>query len=710
MTEENTPIQPILGVDYYPEHVPQNLWEQDARMMRETGIKIVRIGDFAWSRIEPRESQYDWGWLDLAVQTLANEDLLVVMATPTSAPPPWMSFNRPEILAQTFDGRTLTAGGRHYYCPSSSYYRTECNRLARDMGKHFKENEAVIGWQIDNELGNHGNCRCYCKKCEDRWHLWLTENYYYDISRLNMRWGAVFWGQEWTGFGTIPLPRGTGANYNPSHLLDYYRFASHNALEFFELQVSALRESFSEERAFITHNIFYGDDNVNFYKLAEMVDFMAWDNYPHGMKSIAEINFYHNFVWGLKRQNYWVMEQPVGNINWTKYNPSVHPAQVRLWTLQNHLLGTDVSVFFSWRQARSGSEQYHSAILRHDNKPSRTFDTVQRLSLELGELPYDMWVRPKADVALLFDWEDWWDIQIQPHNAAFDYLEVMKDVQASLWRRYIACDIIKRNQSEGVFRQYKLIVAPAAILGSWEEADTWRRYVETGGKLLLISRCGAKEPSGKWSTDLLQPMGVVEWLGLQVAEFLSFPPYAKGNFEHEWLGNCPTSLDEPILLYGADGKPYAAKRLWAEIIEPQSPDCEVLLRYKANNSAHPEHIGDFFAGAVALAGRELGRDGKAFYLGVLPVESNERYSGLYDYLWDELLKDVATPAIPGANRVEGVEILRVGTQGQYVALLNHTNAVATIKLNKTYRHVQSSDTLNEISLAPFGVDFIAELL
>jgi beta-galactosidase len=612
-------------------------------------------------------------------------------------------------LAQTFDGRVLTSGGRHYYCPSSSYYRTESNRLARDMGNHFKDNEAIIGWQIDNELGNHGNCRCYCKKCEDRWQLWLNKQYYYDISRLNSRWGAVFWGQEWIGFSTIPLPRGTGATYNPSHVLDYYRFASDNAIEYYELQVSALRESFSAERAFITHNIFFSDDNVNFYDLAKLNDFMAFDNYTQGMHSVSGANFYHNFVWGLKNQNYWVMEQPVGNINWTKYNPPVHPAQVRLWTLQNHLLGTDVTMFFSWRQARSGSEQYHSAILRHDDTPSRAFDTVQRLSLEFEELPYDMWVRPKAEVALLFDWDDMWMLQIEPHNEGFKYVEVMQDIHASLWRRYIPCDIIKRNQSEGIFKKYKLIIAPAAILGSWEESDTWRRFVESGGKLLLVTRCGAKEPGGKWSTDLPQPMAVVEWLGLQTAEYISFPPYIEGDFSKQPIGFRPATTAEPLLLYGADGKPYAAKRLWAELLEPTSPDCEVILRYKAHNFNAPDHVGDYFAGAVALAGRELGRDGFAYYLGVVPSEATRDYAGLYDYLWGELLRDVATPALPNANRVEGVEILRVGTQGQYLALLNHTTQIVTIRLAKTYRHVQSSDLLNEVSIPPFGVEFIAEM-
>jgi beta-galactosidase len=710
MTEEITPIAPLLGVAYYPEHISQDHWAEDARLMREAGIKVVRIGEFAWSRIEPREGQYDWGWLDKAVETLAAEGLLILIGTPTSAPPPWMAFNRPEILAQTIDGLALTAGGRHFYCPSSPFYRTECNRLARDLGKHFANNEAIIGWQIDNELGNHGNLRCYCRKCEERWHLWLTERFFYDINRLNIRWGSVFWGQEWTGFGTIPLPRGTGAHYNPAHMLDYYRFVSDNALEWFNLQVTALRESFPEERAFITHNIFFGDDHVNFHQLAEKMDFMAWDNYPHGMSNASHINFYHNYVWGFKRQNYWVMEQGAENINWTKFNPLVHPAQTRLWIMQNHLLGTEATTIFSWRQSRSGSEQYHSALIRHDNKPSRSFEIIQRLSQEFEELPYDLWVRPQADVAMLFDWDDSWLLQIEPHNQAYNYLAILKDVHASLWRRYIPCDIIKRNQSEGIFKQYKLIIAPAAIIGNWEEADTWRRYVEAGGKLLLITRGGAKETGGRWTSDLPQPMGMAEWLGLHVGEYFSFPPYAEGDHSQEILGNRPASKDEPLLLFGADGKTYAAKRLWAETLEPQSPDCEVLLRYKANNYTAPDHVGDFFAGAVALAGRELGRDGYACYLGALPLETVESgYTGLYDYLWGDLFNEVAKPAVPHATRVEGVEILRIGTEKQYVAFLNHTNQVAKIKLDKSYRHVQSSDILNEISLPPFGVEFIAEL-
>ena len=681
--------RPVLGVAYYPEHWTEERWQLDAEQMRTIGLKVVRLAEFSWGKIESSPEEYDFEWLDRAINVLNSQGLRVILGTPTAAPPPWMAEHRSDILAHTRDGHVLTVGGRHFYCPSNAYYRTQVTRIAREMARHYLNNYSIIGWQVDNEMGNHGNCRCYCQRCATNWYAWL-QNRYQTIEVLNREWGTIFWGQIYKEWSQIPLPTQTGAGYSPSLELEYRRFASDNALEYFNLQVDAIREHWTPKRGFITHNVFYGDDNVNFHDLSAPLDFISWDNYPHGMKAVSEIAFYHDFMFGLKNEPYWVMEQAVGSVNWTTYNPPVYPGQVRLWTLQNFLRGGQGAVYFSWRQSRFGGEQYHSAILSHEGVQTRAYYEIMDLSKELDALPPQFFRRQKARVAILFSYDDLWALQLEPHNAAFDYIQIVKDLHNSLYKRYIPVDILPHDYPAVKLKEYSLVIAPAPIIGDYYTSDMWRVYVEEGGKLLLVTRAGAKEPSNIWS-DEGQPYALKDWLHIGVEEYISFPPFIPGNFNGEILGNQPACGDIPLLLCDeVTGRQVNARRLWAERLE-QGEDVEIILRYGKSNEL------DFFANSVALACRKL-ESGEAYYLGVLPNEQT------YRYLWEELFRIECTPAIPNLPLVDGLEVVRTGELHQYFALINHNSHSIQVLLNRTYRKIKGEEVL-EINLPPFGVEF-----
>ena len=76
-----------IGVDYYPEQWDEALWEKDANMMKEAGVSIVRLAEFAWSRMEPREGEFDFAWLDKIIDIFAGLEIDVVLGTPTCTPP-----------------------------------------------------------------------------------------------------------------------------------------------------------------------------------------------------------------------------------------------------------------------------------------------------------------------------------------------------------------------------------------------------------------------------------------------------------------------------------------------------------------------------------------------------------------------------------------------------------------------------------------------
>jgi len=162
-----------FGVDYYPEHWPEERWPEDARLMAEAGFNVVRLAEFAWSKMEPSEGQYDFEWLDRAIALLASHDIQVVIGTPTASPPPWLMTKHPDLFRVREDGQRWTYGNRREYCPNSPTYHDYTRLIVTRMAEHYAGHPAVIGWQIDNEFGD----RCYCPVCAEAFQDWLQRRY-----------------------------------------------------------------------------------------------------------------------------------------------------------------------------------------------------------------------------------------------------------------------------------------------------------------------------------------------------------------------------------------------------------------------------------------------------------------------------------------------------------------------------------------------------
>src|SRR5207253_9533484 len=242
---------------YYPEQWPRERWRVDAELMAQAGLGVVRLGEFAWSRLEPRPGEFELAWLDEAVGVFASEGLEVILGTPTAAPPAWLVARHPEILPVRADGRAQPFGQRRHYCPNRPAFREATERIVGALAERFGADERVIAWQIDNELGG----RCYCDGCRDAFQRWLLERYE-SLDVVNEVWGTAFWSQEYDDWNQIPLPEGRPVppegflrnSPNPGLALDFRRFTSDSLIGFLRLQTTILRERCAA-RQLITHNL-----------------------------------------------------------------------------------------------------------------------------------------------------------------------------------------------------------------------------------------------------------------------------------------------------------------------------------------------------------------------------------------------------------------------------------------------------------------------
>ncbi|MFC5848181.1 beta-galactosidase [Deinococcus petrolearius] len=535
----------LLGVCDYPEQVPQDRWAPYARQQRELGLSFVRVAEFAWSRMEPRPGEYDWAWLDEAVETSGAQGLRVVLCTPTATPPAWLVRAHPEILPVDDQGRVRGFGSRRHYDFASPVYREHSRRITRAIAERYGQHPAVAGWQTDNEFGCHATSRSYGGASAAAFPGWL-ERRYGSLEALNTAWGNAFWSMEYAAWDQIAPPVLTVTEANPAHALDYARFCSAMIAEFQAEQVAILREC--SPGRFVTHNFMIFESGFDHYEVSRGLDFATWDNYPLGMLEFFAppgyeaqkldyartghpdlVAFNHDLYRGLLSgvpgrlgrggpgtpAGPWVMEQQCGQVNWAPYNPLPAGGAVALWTAQAWAHGNDVVSYFRWRAATAAQESLHSGLLRHDETPDRGHAEVAALDLEefpAGEVP--------ARVALLHDYESLWLYDLQPHSAGLNYWAQTLAYYSALRALGVDVDVLHADADLG---GYAVVVAPAVTLMTPERAARWTAAVEAGARLVCGPRTAFRTVSGG-TPEGGQFGPLAGLLGARLAQFDSLRP------------------------------------------------------------------------------------------------------------------------------------------------------------------------------------------
>ena len=458
-----------LGVCYYPEQWDPSRWQEDAARMAALGLRLVRIGEFAWSRIEPEPGRFEWDWLDRAIATLAAAGLRVVLGTPTACPPKWLVEAHPDVLAVGADGRTRGFGSRRHYCFSSETYRRESRRIVTAVAGRYGHAPAVVAWQTDNEFGCHDTVLSYSQAALHGFRRWLQQRYG-DIGALNAAWGTVFWSQEYPSFAAVELPVGAVTEANPAQRLDFWRYSSQQVATFNREQVEILRR-LAPGRS-ILHNFMGFSTDFDHHALSPDLDIAGWDSYPLGFLEWLDIEpaekahfarqghpdvvaLHHDLYRGVGRGRMWVVEQQPGPVNWAPYNPAPLPGMVRAWTLEAYAHGAEVVSYFRWRQAPFAQEQMHAGLNLPDGREDVASDEVRAVVRDLERMPVS--TRERAPVALVFDYEADWLLRIQPQGADFRYMSLVLEFYSALRRLGLDVDIVPAGAA---LDAYRLVVVP----------------------------------------------------------------------------------------------------------------------------------------------------------------------------------------------------------------------------------------------------------
>jgi len=517
-----------LGTCYYPEHWPETIWAEDARRMAETGLTWVRIGEFAWSRLEPAPGDLRFDWLDRAIETLGAAGLKVILGTPTATPPRWMLTRHPDMLAVDAEGRPRGFGSRRHYCFSHSGYLDDCRRIVTRLAKRYGRHPHVHAWQTDNEYGCHDTVLSYSAAARAAFRDWCAQRYQ-SPDALNRAWGNAFWSMEYAAFDEIELPNLTVTQPNPAHVMAFRRFSSDQVVRFNRAQAEILRR---HTDAPLIHNYMGRELAFDHFAVGADLDIASWDSYPLGFLSDrldAEAAhkarflrqgdpdcqaFHHDLYRAVGRGRWWVMEQQPGPVNWAPWNPAPLPGMARLWAWEAFAHGAEVVCYFRWRQAPFAQEQMHAGLLRPDSAAAPALAEAAQVARELAAMPAAGTAR--ARVALVFDYASSWAWAAEPHGADFEYFRLIFAAYRALRRAGLNIDILAPDTAD--LSAYRLVLIPGLATLS---ASLLGALAGFRGTALIGPRTGAK------TAEMTIPVPLppaVPGLDIVVARVESLPP------------------------------------------------------------------------------------------------------------------------------------------------------------------------------------------
>ena len=591
------------GGDYNPDQWPEEVWDDDVRLMKKAGVNLVSVGIFSWAKIETSEGVYDFDWLDRIIDKLGEAGIAVDLASATASPPMWLTQAHPEVLWKDYRGDVCQPGARQHWRPTSPVFREYALKLCRAMAEHYKGNPYVVAWHVSNEYGCH-NRFDYSEDAEHAFQQWCEERYG-TIDAVNDAWGTAFWAQRMNDFSEIVPPRfiGDGNFMNPGKLLDFKRFSSDALKAFYIAERDTLAEITPDLPLTTNFMVSASGSVLDYDDWGDEVDFVSNDHYfIPGEAHLDELAFSASLVDGIARKDPWfLMEHSTSAGNWREINYRKEPGQLVRDSLAHVAMGADAVCYFQWRQSKAGAEKFHSAMVPHAGEDSAVFRDVCELGADLNKLSDEGILGSrlaKSRVAVVFDYESEWATE----HTATPTQHVHHVDEPLAWFRALADQGVTADvvPVRGAWDDYEMVVLPSVYLLSEETTRRVRDYVVGGGRLVVTYYTGiSDEKDHVWLGGY--PGSIRDVVGVRVEEFMPMGDDFTGVPDRLELSNGAVAHDIADVIGSVDGT--------ATVLETFKDDPWTGMDGAPAIVAHT-----FGEGRSVYVGARLGRDGIALSL------------------------------------------------------------------------------------------------
>lgn len=513
------PKPPYLGAAYYPEAWPVAQIDEDIRLMKEAGMNVMRIAEFAWSTMEPSEGKYDFTWLHHVVGKLADAGIGVILCTPTCTPPIWLTEKHPEVLCVTPDGKRLGHGSRRHACPTNMTYRRYSEMIALRLAREFGKDKRIIGWQIDNEVASPFGRSCACPSCLKSFRAAMKRKFR-TIATLNDAWCLALWSQHYQSFAQLPPPR-TDIWHHPSLLAAWQEFSSNAYVDFVKAQADVLHEHVKQPVG--TDMMPYtGVDYEPMHRALDVVQF----NHYNDMKDLWQVAFWFDLCrTTIPGRPFWNTETSTCWNGTTASGQYREPGFCRVNSWLPIALGGEANLYWLWRQHRAGHENMHGAVLDSSGRPLHTWNEVQELGRDFRKASSFLNDShpTQSGLAMHFSFLSSWTMEQQPIHFGFQRSHILEAVYRPMLNSQLRPDVI---QPAADIANYKVIVSPCLMV--LDEAVLQARllaWIKAGGTWIAGPMTDIRDVHGSKFTHA--PFGVLEdWAGIRCKYSITADPPA----------------------------------------------------------------------------------------------------------------------------------------------------------------------------------------
>ncbi len=650
-----TPPPLLMGAAWYPEQWPETRWDTDLELMQKAHLHMVRLGEYTWSRIEPAEGQYDFDWLERAIDDAGKHGIFVVIGTPSQTPPAWLTEKYPETLRVLEDGQRVGRGERANFNFADPKYRELVRGIDEQLAKHFGHNPYVIAWQIDNEY----NFPSYDENTRKQFQDWLKQKYG-SLDALNRRLVMAYWGQTFTSWDQIPIPDAHG---NPGLMLRWKEFVSDTWRSYQKNQIDAIH-AYADPRQGITTNMMGWFDGYDHYVVARDLNFASWDDplghWANPFKPVKNAAT-NDLARGFKDQDFWVMETTAGS------NMAKGQMRAGIWQDIGH--GANTTSYWQWRDSLNGQEQNHKGVLVGvDGTPTPVYEEIAQVGREYEKAgPAIEGTTIRSQVAILQSYKSRWTINWQRENPNYNPIDELMSYYKPLHELGNSIDIVSPQDD---LSRYKLVVAPGLYVMPQAVVDNLMRYVAQGGNLVLGQRSGMKDgDNSRW--QVRQPGPLSKILGGRVEQYFAL------------IHSVPVSGD-----WGSN-----ESQLFAERLQVEAPGVKVLMRYDKSNG--------WLDGSPSAITRKVGR-GTITYIGIWMDDAGMKQAAQWMLGMSGVKPDLL-------QAPEGVEVeRRIGPAQTIFFMENFSNSQQTIPLAHTMTDVLAGGSVRSVTLPVYGVAILSE--
>ncbi|WP_022872984.1 beta-galactosidase [Nesterenkonia alba] len=675
------------GGDYNPEQWPQQTRLEDIELMTEAGVNLVSVGIFSWAMLEPRQGEYDWGWLDETLDRLAEAGIYAALATATASPPPWLTHQHPEILPQTAEGVTLWPGARQAYSVSNPVFRDYAVGMTRAMAERYADHPALALWHVDNEIGCH-NSHDFSDDAAAAFRRWL-ESRYGTVENLNAAWGTAFWSQRYSSFEEILPPRTAPMFVNPTQKLDFYRYSSDELLSYFRDMKAVLREVTPDVPVTTNFMCTTRSKNMDYFDWADDMDVIATDHYTiaDDPQRHIELAFSADLTRGVARGKPWMlMEHSTSGVNWQPRNHTKPPEEMLRDSLGHVARGADAVMFFQWRQSKAGAEKYHSAMVPHGGRDTDVYRTTVRLGDALKQLEPVKGTEVTAEVAVLFDYEAWWGAELDSHpNNDYSYPEEVLRWYRGLWNLGVTTDVVHPSDD---LSGYRSIIVPGLYLTDDATAERIAEAASRGASVLVTYFSGIVD---EYDNVRLggYPGAFRQLLGIRTEEFWPVQPNERITLDD---GSTADFWSEKITVTDSGSGAAEVVRRFATLQRVDDP---------AAAAATTAPTGIFTLAGLPAVTRNTVGEGAGWYVGTRPD--------------DDAVKSILTEVLTEAgvapeheDAPEGIEVVRRRSETEsFLFVFNHTGNDAKLKV-KGHELLSDSKIKGKLNVPAGGIAVVQE--